>query len=188
GFQARTQLEAMLSVRQIRSVRVWSRSEEKRREFANTCARELGVEVSAEDTAERAIRGADIVVTATNSREPVLGKSWVGPGTHINAMGSNQAKRRELPTDLVLAADLIVVDSLEQARMESGDLLLAMAPEDWPQKSVIELKDARRRIANEATTIFKSNGIAAEDVAAASLVYEKALRLGRGRNLQILGD
>ena len=85
------------------------------------------------------MRGADILVTATNSAEPVLESEWVAPGTHINAMGSNQARRRELPAELVGRAGLIVVDTLEQSRMESGDLLLAFQEEDW--RRVVELQE-----------------------------------------------
>lgn len=132
GFQARTQVEAIrTAMPSIDRVRVWSRSAEKREAFA----RETGAEPAA--TAEAAVRGADIVVTATSSAEPVLEDTWIAAGTHLNAMGSNQAKRRELPTELVRRADLIVTDSIEQSRMESGDLLLADV--DWTR--VVELKE-----------------------------------------------
>jgi ornithine cyclodeaminase/alanine dehydrogenase-like protein (mu-crystallin family) len=169
GFQARTQVEAMRAVRDIREVRVWSRSRENRQAFARECG------AVAVDTAEEAARGADIVITATNSRDPVLDASWVARGAHVNAMGSNQAARRELPAELVLAASLIAVDSIEQARIESGDLLLALPPEQWSGRNVVELKDVRERPGGDAVTIFKSNGIAVEDVAAAAYVYERAL-------------
>jgi len=179
GFQARTQIAAMRAVRPIREVRIWSRSEEKRRALATE------VEASAVDTAEQAVRDADIVVTATNAKDPVLDNAWISPGTHINAMGSNQPQRRELPTDLILRADVIVVDSLEQAVMESGDLLLALDPADWPTRGIVELKDMKTRPAADAITIFKSNGIAIEDVASAAYVYEQAVREGRGETMKI---
>ena len=83
------------------------------------------------------MRGADIVVTATWSKDPVLEAAWISPGTHINAMGSNQAQRRELPSDLIARADLIAVDSIEVAKIESGDLLLA--PVDWTDPRIVEL-------------------------------------------------
>src|SRR5262249_38692588 len=98
GFQARTQIAAMRAVRNIRQVRIWSRSEEKRQALARECD---GLAV---DTAEQAVRGADIVVTATNARDPVIEDAWISPGTHVNAMGSNQAQRRELPAALILRA------------------------------------------------------------------------------------
>jgi ornithine cyclodeaminase/alanine dehydrogenase-like protein (mu-crystallin family) len=179
GFQARTQIEAMRAVRPIREVRIWSRSEEKRRALARECG------ASAVETAEQAVRGADIVITATNAKDPVLDDAWISPGTHVNAMGSNQAQRRELPTELILRADLIVVDSLEQARMESGDLLLALDPAEWPTRGIVELKDRKTRPSADAITIFKSNGVAVEDVASAGHVYERAVRKGRGETLKI---
>ncbi len=170
GFQARTQVEAIrTAMPSIDRVRVWSRSAEKREAFA----RELGIEAA--DSAEVAVQGADVVVTATSSGEPVVRHDWVAPGTHLNAIGANQAKRRELTSDLVRLADLIVTDSLEQSRMESGDLLLAEV--DWSR--VGELKDAASgklgRSRPEDITLFKSNGLAVEDVIAAGWVYERAV-------------
>ena len=115
GFQARTQVDAIRAVRPVKTVRVWSRNEEKRRKFAA----DVGAEPVA--TAEEAVRGAQIVVTATNSAEPVIEDSWIAPGTMLNAMGSNVAKRRELPGELVRRANVVAVDSLEQAKIEAGD-------------------------------------------------------------------
>jgi ornithine cyclodeaminase/alanine dehydrogenase-like protein (mu-crystallin family) len=171
GFQARAQLEAIrTAMPSIETVRVWSRSPAKRDAFA----RETGV--IAVDSAEAAVRGADIVVTSTSSADPVLEDAWIAPGAHINAMGSNQARRRELPGGLVRRADLIVADSVEQSRMEAGDLLLADV--DWSK--VVELKEIASgragRTRPEAITIFKSNGLAVEDIIAAAWVYEQALK------------
>ena len=179
GFQAETQIAAIRAVRPIRQVKVWSRSEEKRRTFAREC------EAVATHSAEEAVRGADIVVTATSSREPVLADAWIAPGVHVNAMGSNQSQRRELPGELILRADLIAVDSLEQARMESGDLLLALDTNHWGP-NIMELKDVNARPSATAITIFKSNGIAAEDVASAGYIYERALAEGRGKDIDVL--
>jgi alanine dehydrogenase len=164
GFQARTQVEAIRAVRRIKTVRVWSRSEEKRRRFADECS------AQAMDSAADAVRGAQIVITATNSPEPVLEDAWIAPGTMINAMGSNVASRRELPTELVRRAALVAVDSLEQAKIEAGDLLLA---DSWA--NVVELKDVKRHYQPSQITIFKSLGIGVEDVAAGSFVYQRAL-------------
>jgi ornithine cyclodeaminase/alanine dehydrogenase-like protein (mu-crystallin family) len=164
GFQARTQVDAIRAVRPIKSVRVWSRSEEKRRKFADECG------ARAVSTAEEAVRGADIVVTATNAQEPVVENAWIAPGTMINAMGANAAKRRELPADLVGRAALVAVDSMEQAKLEAGDLILAGS---WT--NVVELKDVKPQYDPRQVTIFKSLGIAVEDVAAGAFVYERAL-------------
>jgi alanine dehydrogenase len=186
GFQAATQLEAMLAVRKIKEVRVWSRNPAKRAGFAAEASVRFGMPVQAVETAERAVRDAAIVVTATNAKEPILESEWVAAGAHINAMGSNQAGRRELPTELVRRADWIVVDSKEQARMESGDLLMALEDKDWSSPQLVELQDVvsgriRARTRPEQVTLFKSNGLAVEDVIAAAFVYERALAAGRGR-------
>ena len=164
GFQARTQLDAIRAVRPIKTVRVWSRSEEKRRAFAEESS------VTAVDSAEEAVGGARIVVTATNSKDPVLESSWIEPGAMINAMGSNVANRRELPADLVQCAGLIAVDSIEQAKIEAGDLLLA---NHW--SNVVELKDVQRHYDAKQITIFESLGLGVEDVAAGAFLYERAL-------------
>ncbi len=184
GFQARTQVEAMLAVRAFRRVKVWSRTEEKRRAFAADAAARFGVEVEAAASAAEAVREAEVVVTATYAAEPVIQAEWIAPGTHINAMGSNRAERRELPADLVRSAGLIVVDSVEQSRMEAGDLLPALTEEDW--RKVVELQDLAAQPglaggkAAGTITLFKSNGLALEDVAAAGLVYERAVAAGAG--------
>jgi len=180
GFQARAQVEAMLAVRRFQRVRVWSRSAEKREAFASDCARSFSVAVEAATAAEDAVRGADVLVTATSAGQPVVASEWVANGAHVNAMGSNQAKRREIPSELVDRAALIVVDSIEQSRIESGDLLLALSEDDW--KRVIELQDlvtgCPGRTGSDALSIFKSNGLAIEDVVAAGYVYERALQEG----------
>lgn len=165
GFQARAQLDAMREVRRLGDVRVWSRSEEKRYNFA------VETSTRAVATAEEAVRGADIVVTATWSKDPVLDASWIGAGTHINAMGSNQASRRELPAELIERADLIAVDALDVARIEAGDLILA--PVDWEDPRISELAQVTGRPDGDPVTIFKSCGLGVEDVAVAAYLYEK---------------
>jgi hypothetical protein len=126
-------------------------------------------------SAEAAVRGADIVVTATTSKDPVLEASWVKPGALVVAMGSNVANRRELPEDLVRLAGLIAVDNLEQARIEAGDLLLA---NHWA--NVVELKDVKSGFDPHRVTIFESLGIAVEDAAAAAYVFEQAPKFNLG--------
>ncbi|MDQ6663031.1 MAG: ornithine cyclodeaminase family protein [Acidobacteriota bacterium] len=180
GFQAETQLAAMRAVRNVRTVRVWSRSIEKRNAFAA----KLGVD--AVETARHAVENSDIVITATNSKDPVVEAEWIAAGTHINAMGSNQASRRELPAGLLSRAETIAVDSIEQADMESGDLLLAKTEGRWKGANLFELEDIVTgkkvgRTEKTAITIFKSNGLAVEDVAAAGWVYEQAVEAGIGR-------
>jgi len=173
GFQARSQVEAMRAVRQIREVRVWSRKADKAKQFA------AQMNAIAVDSAEAAVRGADIVVTATNAKDPVIQKDWIAPGVHINSMGSNVASRRELPADLVRSAGIVAVDSLEQAKIEAGDLILA---ESW--ENVVELKDVEPDYRPARITIFKSIGLGVEDVAAAGFIYEQAVAQAVG---QVIG-
>jgi ornithine cyclodeaminase/alanine dehydrogenase-like protein (mu-crystallin family) len=162
----------MRVVRDIRELRVWSRNADKARSFADE------MNAIAADSAQAAVQDADIVITATNAKEPVLEADWIRPGTHINAMGSNVATRRELPADIVCRADVIAVDSLEQARMEAGDLILANC---WDR--AVELQTVRPGYEPGRITVFKSIGLGVEDVAAGAYVYEQARRKNLGRNL-----
>ncbi len=170
GYQARGQVEAMRAVRPIKEIRVWSRNVENARRFAE----EFGCR--AVESAEAAVRDAPIVVTATSSKDPVLESAWIKPGTVINAMGSNVASRREIPADLMHSAGRVVVDDLEQARIEAGDIILA---DSWA--NVVELKDVQRGHDPAHVTIFESLGIAVEDAAAAGYVYEQAVAKKMGR-------
>jgi len=169
GWQARGQVEAMRAVRPIKEIRVWSRKAENAQAFA----KEFGC-VAAE-SAEAAVRNAPIVITATSSKDPVIEAAWIRPGTMINAMGSNVANRREIPEDVMRAAR-VVVDDMEQAKIEAGDIILA---DSWA--NVVELKDVDRGHDPARVTIFESLGIAVEDAAAAGYVYEQAVAKKIGR-------
>jgi alanine dehydrogenase len=189
GFQARSQLEAMLSIRAFRQVKVWSRDPDRRGAFAAECSAAFSTKVMAVNTAEEAVHGSAVVVTASSAKDPVLSSEWVAEGTHINAMGSNQARRRELPAGLIHRADWIAVDSIEQARIESGDLLLALDENGWSDPKIVELKDIvvskpsrKRRPAD--ITIFKSNGLAVEDVICAGYIYERGIQEGKGAEMR----
>lgn len=174
GFQAESQVAAVAAVRRLTEIRVWSRKPERRQAFAAKLTAQGFSGVVASESAEAVVRGADILVTATNAKEPVFNADWVSPGAHINATGSNQAKRRELPGEILEVAAVVAVDSKEQAEMESGDLLLARAEGKWKGENLIELQDAGARTDPNAITVFKSNGLAIEDVVAAGWVYEKS--------------
>jgi ornithine cyclodeaminase/alanine dehydrogenase-like protein (mu-crystallin family) len=178
GFQAETQVWAISQVRNLREVRVWSRDAEKREAFAQRCIQQFGLNAIAGVTAREAVEGADIVVTATSSKTPVLESSWISPGTHVNAMGSNWLIKRELPTDLVMdRADLVAVDSVEDAYLESGDLMIPL--EERPDAAfraeefadIVAGKIAGRTSAQQIT-VFKSNGLAVQDVAAAGFLFD----------------
>lgn len=165
GFQARSQVDAIRVVRPGVEVRVWSRSREKREAFASE------KQAVACETAEQAVRGADIVCTATTAREPVLAYEWLKPGVLINAVGSNNPSRRELPAEVVERAGLLAADSAEACLAEAGDLLLAKI--DWNR--VIDLKDLQPGWDPNRITVFKSVGLGLEDVAVAAHIYRKAI-------------
>jgi len=164
GVQARSHAEALRLVRQFGEIRVWSPT----REHAERFARELGAKSM---SAEEAVRGADVVVTATNSKTPVLKGSWLKSGCHVNAIGACRPDWRELDDEAM--SNVLFVDSREGALKESGDIILSGA------KIYLELGEALAgkvpSRANE-TTIFKSLGMAVEDIAAAMLVYRSATR------------
>jgi ornithine cyclodeaminase/alanine dehydrogenase-like protein (mu-crystallin family) len=159
GVQARSHLEALRLVRQFEEIRVWSPTREHAKQFAEEIG---GMAVSAEE----AVRDADVVVTVTNSKTPVLNGSWLKPGCHVNAIGACRPDWRELDDEAM--ANIVFVDSREAALKESGDLILSGA------KIYAELGEAlASKVPSHAgeITIFKSLGMAVEDITAAILVY-----------------
>jgi thiomorpholine-carboxylate dehydrogenase len=164
GVQARSHVEALRLVRRFEEIRVWSPTKEHADQFAS--------EISATAmSAEKAVRGADVVVTVTNSKEPVLRGSWLKPGCHVNAVGACRPDWRELDDEVM--SNVIVVDSREAALKESGDVILSGA------KIYAELGEAltgKITTRTNETTIFKSLGMAVEDITAATLVYRSAIQ------------
>ena len=188
GFQARTQLEAVCAVREIKQARVFSRRQERREEFASRSGERLGVDVKAVESAQECVEEADIIITITSARDPVALGEWLAPGAHINAAGGNHWMRREVDEAAVLRSEVIVVDDLEQAKVECGDLLWLEARGSFRWDMAHELKDviAGRvpgRATQEGVTLFESMGVALEDIAAADLVYRKAKEQGIGQEL-----
>jgi ornithine cyclodeaminase/alanine dehydrogenase-like protein (mu-crystallin family) len=169
GVQARSHLKALRLVRTFREVRVWSPR------HAGEFAREFGVRAAA--TAEECCAGADVVVTATSSRTPVLGGDWLSPGAHVNAVGAPRPDWRELD-DAVFRRARLYVDSREAAARESGDVIGSRAEPFAELGEVVAGTRPGRQSADEIT-LFKSLGLAVEDVVAADLVYRKARAGGR---------
>jgi ornithine cyclodeaminase/alanine dehydrogenase-like protein (mu-crystallin family) len=165
GVQAHAHLQALARVRRFDEVRVSSRTAEHARRFAATHG------ATAMD-AEDAVRGADVVVTATAALTPVLEGAWLKPGAHVNAVGAPRPTWRELDDDAM--AHTLIVDSREAVLKESGDVILSKA-EIFAEAGEIF---AGRKRAPAGTTVFKSVGIAAEDIAAARLVHAAAIREG----------
>ena len=188
GYQARSQLEAVCAVRDIKQVKTFSRTPEKRQAFAGKMSQRLNVEVVPAESAEECVRDTDIVITITSAREPVLKGEWLEEGAHVNAAGGNHWMRREIDDEAVKRAGLIVVDDLEQAKVECGDLI-------WPSERGLfrwsmarELKElisgrAAGRPEDGSITLFESQGVAIEDVAAGLHVYHKARERGVGEEL-----
>lgn len=164
GVQARSHLEALGLVRKFREIRIWS--PRNARAFAEAHG------VMAVDTAEEAVRGADVIVVATSSMTSVLEGKWLSPGAHINAVGANRPTWRELDDD-ALAASKIFVDSREAAMVESGDVIAA--GHIFAEIGEVVAKTLPGRESEDEITLFKSLGAAVEDIAAADLVYQKAL-------------
>lgn len=190
GYQARTQLEAVCAVREITRVRAWSRTRENAERYCREMSARLGIPVEPADTAQGAVEGADIVITMTNAREPVLRGEWLAEGAHLNVAGSNRATHREVDAATFGGADLIVTDDLDQARVESGDLIEAVAEGAVRWEDVHELDQVvagktpgRRSTADR--TVFKSHGVGLWDVAVAAHVYRAARERGVGRELGI---
>ena len=186
GGQARTQLEAIAGVRKLESARVFGRDAVKREKFSKEMTERLGFPVQSAASSSEAVRGADILCTATTAANPVVSGADLAPGVHMNAIGANHAHKRELDDEAVSSADVIVVDSIEQSRQEAGDLILAFRGDEvcWTgvkKLSDIVAKKSPGRTSDSEVTLFKSNGIASWDLAVAMKVYAlaKEKRLGR---------
>jgi len=190
GGQAKTQLEAVAAVRRLSEVRAFSRSAEKREAFAKEMSERIGVPVHAAGSASEAVREADIVITATTTATPVVSGADLAPAVHINAIGANHAHKSELDAEAVASADVIVVDSVEQSRQEAGDLIIAFHGDEICWTGVKKLSDVvagktSGRTSDSEVTLFKSNGIASWDLAAAMKVYAMAKEKGVGRELPL---
>jgi ornithine cyclodeaminase/alanine dehydrogenase-like protein (mu-crystallin family) len=179
GKQARTQLLAVCKVRKIRRVQVYSPNEERRRKFAEEMTAACNCDVQPVPRPEMAAEDKDIVITATTSREPVLSGNWISEGTHLNVIGSNFLGKAEVDAVCVRRCASIIVDSKDQARMEAGDFVQALEEGSIHWADIHELGQVivgryTGRAHAEDVTMFKSLGIAIEDVAVAGRVFEKA--------------
>jgi alanine dehydrogenase len=192
GLQGRTQLQAITSVRKIESVRAFSRSAEKREQFAKEMSEQLGLPVTAVASAEEAVRGSEIIVTSTTSTDPVLQGRWLEPGMHINAIGANFPQKHELDGEAVRRCDIIAADSREQSKIEAGDLIQMYGDDRRRWDAVEELASIVAgkipgRSSPDQITLFKSNGIATEDIVVAGRIYEIARDRGLGRQVPLWG-
>jgi len=177
GVQARSHLEALPQVRAFEKVRIWSRTPE----HAQAVAAEAELPVEVAESAEAAVTGADVIVTATSSREPVLERAWLAPGAHVNAVGSSIPTARELD-NATMAEAALFCDARESLVNEAGDYLMAGLSEESIRAELGEVLtgSAEGRRDNEELTVFKSLGLGVEDLAAAEHVYERARAEGVG--------
>jgi len=173
GFQAETQLLAIDAVRKFGEIRVFSRRAEARAEFIDKMQSRVSTRLVNASSAQEAVTDADVICTITSAKDPVVEGGWIKAGAHINAAGSNSVSRREIDENAVRRATFICTDDVQQAEIESGDLTAVL--QDW--SNVRELQEVVKgrcgRTSPEEITLFKSNGIAVEDVAAAHYVYSR---------------
>jgi len=190
GGQARTQLEAIHNVRMLDSVFVYGRDAQRRNQFSEEMSERLAINVYPAESAAAAVRTAEIICTATTSAQPVLHGEDLAQGVHINAIGANHAHKQELDEAAVAKANLIFADSLAQSQQEAGDLIIPFTKQPQRWSAVRELSDlvagkAPGRANDAQITLFKSNGIAAWDLAVAEKVYALALEKHVGRELPL---
>jgi ornithine cyclodeaminase len=181
GVQAYAHVDAMLLARPIQRVRIWSPNQDHVKALVRHVSERQNLPVTAVNNAEEAVKGADIVCAVTSAREPVLQGQWLGPGVHINAVGSSVPLARELDSEAVLKSRLFV-DRRESTVKEAGDFLIpreeGLISDDHIQGEIGEILAGQivgRQSAQEIT-LFKSLGLAVEDIASAQLVYKKALK------------
>ncbi len=186
GRQAFTQVAAVCAVRKIDTVRVFTRTPQHREAFAREIERKLRVTAEPSPSAEAAIGDADVIVTITKSAEPVLRGQWLKSGAHVNAAGANAATRREVDAATVLRAGVRATDQVTQAQQEAGEYrdLVAAGRLQWAD--IVELGDIlTERVAGRRSradiTLFKSLGIALEDIAFADLIVRRAIERGVGK-------
>jgi ornithine cyclodeaminase/alanine dehydrogenase len=190
GWQARTQLEAICAVRPIEHAYAWGRDAARLREFCDEMTAKLGFTVEASASITNAVREADVIATMTSAQEPLVTGDMLREGTHINAAGSNRATHAEIDAEVVRRAALVVVDDAAQARVESGDLLLAERHGAWDWSRAVRLADivagtAPGRMSGDDVTLFESLGIGLWDIAAANDVYDRAVAAGIGTEIAL---
>lgn len=191
GWQAESQLEAVFATRAFDRVKCFSREESHRNNFAEKMSERLDIAIEPVESARDAITASDVVIAITTAAQPVVHGEWLKAGAHVNAAGGNWAARREVDTETVKRARAIFADSVEQAKMEAGDLLLAVSENaiGWHQVQELSALVSGRAIGranDDDITLFKSCGIALEDVAVGSFVYERAREQGVGRALEFV--
>ena len=190
GVQARSHLEAYQLVRQIKEIRIWSPRPHSRQQFVDDMSPAAGIPIIAADSAEAAVRGADLVVLVTSSPTPVIDDAWVSAGAHVVCVGACRPTHREMPPLLVKRSRLYV-DSRDAAVLESGDIVMNIADGLFDAAHIrgelgeVVLGRIEGRKSDSEITVFKSLGMAVEDVVAADLVFRRAAESGAGTELTL---
>jgi len=188
GWQAQAQILAMCAVRPIKTVVAYGLDQERCQKFCKEISDILGISVSPASSPEEAVKGMDIIITATGSKEPVFKGEWLEKGVHINAVGSNHLSRHEIDVETIRRSACVVVDSPEQARLEAGDLAPAVEAdaffwEDARELGMVVVGEFPGREDPSEITLFESLGIALEDVALAGKIYAAATKAEIGTPL-----
>jgi alanine dehydrogenase len=190
GKQAYTQLMALNEVMDIESAKVFCRTCASRENFAKLSSEKFGLDVKAVETAQEAVKNVDVIVTVTPANKPVLKTEWIGEGTHINAMGADAPGKQELESGM-LKKSSVFIDCWEQAR-HSGEINVPVAEGIFTRDDVkakigdVIIGKTAGRVSDEDITIFDSTGLAVQDVVTAWEVYEKAIEMGKGSNINFL--
>lgn len=190
GYQAKTQAESIDLIRSIKLIKVYSRSDENRKIFAQWVTKKLKIECIPVNSSAECIEDTDIITTITTSRKPVIEGRFIQPGTHLNAAGGNHYTRRELDDDAVLNCDLIVTDDIHQARVECGDLIGVIDRGLVQWQNIHQMNDIvsgrkKGRNNNNQITLFESQGLAIQDLTAATQIYSKAIQQKIGKTVNI---
>ena len=188
GWQSEGHIEAIVAVRPVRRVKVFSRNAERLAAFCAKLSERLKIEVVPASSPEETVRGSDIVSTVTTAATPLFDASWLSPGTHINAAGSNSIIRREVGEDVLKLCRPIVVDSVETALKEAGDLLPLFEKGRLNERQLVELGEViggrhPGRTTEDEITLFESQGMAIQDIAVA--VRLEALARERGLGVEL---
>ncbi len=188
GWQAEGNIEAVAAVRKLRKVKVFARKAERLAAFCAKMSERLGIDVVPAASPEETVRGSDIVSTITTASSPLFDAAWLSPGTHINAAGSNSLIRREIGEDVLKICRPIVVDSVETALKEAGDLLPLLEKGRLNERQLVELGDiiigrCPGRSTPEEITLFESQGMAIQDISLAVRLEALAREQGLGVEL-----
>jgi len=190
GVQARAHIQALCRVRKLNRIKLYSPSGTRAAEVKKNLEPEVGVDIDVVNSAEDTVRDSDLVVTATTAQQPILKSEWLKPGAHVNAVGSHRPDSREIDGPTV-ARSKVVVDSRDAIIAECGDILLAIKEKSITEKDIpAEIGEVLAgvkpgRSSATEVTLYKSVGIAVQDVATAQLVYHKALKFKVGTNVEI---